>query len=225
MMRLMSTMVAIAGCGLAASCAARGIDVRAVLESDASSNLSMRVYVEGDDGNGVTGALVLVETPTSESSLLSWDSSLGCYHDTIPDAESGNYGLTVRAFLDSKRFEITVPHQVMSTRPLLKAISTADGSDALGGASLDRSCDIAVAWSAVAGASAYRLEARRAGIVVYASSSLETDCVIPAGSLRDAGSTAFSVLAQFRSGDPLFEAARYCSSSTAVGPTVYAVLR
>ena len=203
------------------SCSSPRFDARISLESDAYANLVLKVYVEGSDGDSVTGSLVLVVTPSYETLLLDYNESKGCYTGSLSGAESGTYHLTIRSYMSKDPFELEVPHAVLITRPIISGVSGVDGTNGLTGYPLATDEGITVSWNVVPEASAYRLEVRKDGVVVYAASCRDTAFLIPEGSIKATGTIGLSVLAQYQAGDPFFLEASYSSVSTAAGPNVY----
>jgi hypothetical protein len=109
----------------------------------------------------------------------------------------------------------------MSTRPSPVTIMDGAGADGLAGDELDRGLPITIAWEPVPGASVYQVRAVGPGSAAWSGSTAANSLVVPPATIPGAGNCAFSVLAQYSSGDPLLYAYRFSSTSSALGPSVY----
>ena len=76
------------GCQAAAG---SNLSVRYILESESSSASKIQVFLEGSDGNSVTGSTVVVCSNGGVVNLLNYDYDEGCYQGDLPVESTGTY--------------------------------------------------------------------------------------------------------------------------------------
>jgi len=191
--------------------------VRACINSTAYQAPIVSVYVEGNDGYALTGALVSVVSPGGEAQILAYDSNVGCFKSKAGTMRSGIWKISVSSTLSQEAELLEVEHTVIS-----KAVSVSDLIDGLGlassqGNSLNSNTAIAITWPEVEGASAYRILIMKGTNLLYEGTSLANVHIIDANKLPSASSITVAVSAQWSKGDPLLKTSNYSSSSISDG--------
>jgi NADPH-dependent ferric siderophore reductase len=73
--------------------------IRAILKSAGNGTIKARVYVEGSDGNAVSGAVVTMQDATNQILSLDYDSTT-CSYNGILSEQSGESSYTVEPECD-----------------------------------------------------------------------------------------------------------------------------
>lgn len=190
-----------ASCMVATEASPSGISIKSRVESSSDGATLVRAYLEGPDGNQVTGARVLVSSPEGSVSQLDFSLNRGCYFVDLDNSSSGNYLLTVDSTLLSKPRQVTIPLKTLAVAPVLAEVSDDDGSDALIGESLSTHASTTVRWSPVPDASLYVVKVSFGATVAWKRSTADPFCEIPEASIS-AGNYTLQVRAQYMQGDP-----------------------
>lgn len=196
------------------------MDIRFVLETKNMSQTVANVYLEGRDGNLVTGSTVLVRNTENVATLVGFDFTKGCYSGNIPASSDGKYSVEIISkLLDDKKTQ-TVEHFILEKTPTIKGLVDSDGNDATLGGELKLKSDISLTWELVDNSTTYQVKILKDGKEVFVSTSKENTLIIPADTLKDSGQYSIFISAQYISGDPLFEKNNYYSYSEKVGTTL-----
>ncbi len=191
--------------------------VRISIISDSVAPPAVKVFVEGPDGNALTGAMVTLRSPDGTAEIVGFNSDEGCYIGSAGSRRSGIWEAEVRSVLSDKETKYAVEHRVLSDSAAITQVMDANGHTGSSAAALDAQTDIAVAWNEVSGATAYQITTAKGTSLVYAGTSSAAAHIIPAGSLPATSSLLIMVSARWQAGDPLYETANYCSASSADG--------
>lgn len=190
-----------------------GISVRAILESEESSTVDIKVYVEGADGNALTGAVVLVSDSQNKVTNLEFDSDKYCYTGSAPVLSDGMFIFKVNSLAVADMEEFTVPHTILSIKPVVSTFQDADGNSVLSGQALSSSKEIQVAWNSVGSDIVYQVTVKTALRTLYSVSTNACNISIPASSITAGTNYMFEIIAQKIYGDPYFQNANYYSVS------------
>ena len=191
------------------------IAVRTIIESTSSTtDASIRVFAEGKDGNLLTGALVVVKNSKNNALVLSFDPDTFCYTGSMPAPEDGEFYFSVKSALSSERKEYSIRHQKLTTSADLQEMKDAEGNSALSGQKLQVTNPVQIVWNAVVPNAVYQVQVSDSFDVLYAVSTKETQCIIPADTFT-AGNYFVSIITQSIFGDPLFISSSYYSVSSA----------
>lgn len=201
---------------LVSSCEQRqAIRIRTTVESSATgSAATANVYLEGSDGNVLTGAVVLVSTADNIVTKLDFDSTAYCYRTkSLPLSKSQEYRFTIQSNAASKIITYTVPHSFISTQPIVNVFEGSSGKSVLKGDKLEATDAIQVAWSPSDGGNVYQITIKDSVQTVYSTATSGTFVRIPADTLAS-GSYYLEITAQSLYGDPLFQDADFYSASS-----------
>jgi hypothetical protein len=197
------------------------IAVRTVIESEESSTADIRVYVEGSDGNALTGSVVLLRDSQNRVKNLEFDPYKYCYTGSAAIPGDGLFFVKVRSLAMEYAREFTVPHVILSEKPVVSTFQDADGSSVLSGQGLSSVKEIMVAWnSAGSGSIVYQVSVKTALHTLYSVSTSANNISIPASTLPAGNNYMFVIVAQKIFGDPFFEISDYYSVSVIRGAMV-----
>lgn len=186
--------------------------LRVILESAYGVPLEIRAYAEGSDGQFLTGALVRVQFPSQEVSVLNYKPSEGCFYSIKNPVSKGEYQFRLSSKSLSEDLVLSLEHTPLDKRPVLNELESSTSKSALKGDVLPIEQVLNVGWSEVPGANSYSVQVTNGSAVVYGASTTDTALEIPANCLP-AGRLTILVKAQFLRGDPSFREADYYSVS------------
>ena len=187
--------------------------IRLSLVSQYGSAVQVSVYLEGSDGEWVTGARVSATNPAKEVQLLGFSETQGCYYGTFDDPLSGTYSIDLHSALlgsDSRTFSLE--HEVPSGVPAVSQCSDELGDNALIGQALGADQKICLRWAALGDVSLYRVGINRGAIQAYSEDVADNSLEIPANTL-EAGPYSVKISAQWLRGDPYLIASDTYSAS------------
>ncbi|HCM26081.1 MAG: hypothetical protein A2Z96_05720 [Spirochaetes bacterium GWB1_48_6] len=210
-------LVSCAGAGTDAVRDESGVRIRTRIESEKTKVADILVYVEGADGDQVTGAVVVVRNSANDVVLLPFDPVRYCYAGSIAIAEEENFSISVDSILLADSIDYSIPHVRITEEPVLAQFRDSSGRSVLAGENLDGGEEIQVAWSSRIPGSVYQVSARTALETVYSVSTEAPQVVIPAGTFASGSSYYLQIQAQKIFGDPLFRVADYYSVATFPG--------
>lgn len=189
--------------------------IRTTVESSSTSSAAnANVYLEGPDGNAITGALVLAMTSDNIVTKLDFDTVSYCYRTkTLPLSETQEYRFTVQSNVKRSAVSYTIPHRFLSTIPIVTLFEDSAGHSVLSGASLDPTSTTLIAWQPATDDCVYQVSIKDAFQTVYSTSTLGTSVQIPPGTFTR-GIYYLEVIAQSLFGDPTFQTKDYYSTST-----------
>lgn len=191
------------------------------IESGNSGFVDVRVFIEGLDGNSITGAIVTAVNPVNESVLLKYSTENTCYTGSFSSAASGDYAISVNSVLFPDNHIVIVPHNIISTQPEITALADSAGANVFMGEAIDPALDIFCSAEIQENASVYTFQVKNGVELVWAVNSEDEKCVIPAGTLGSVNGLAITVTAQYVSGDPLLQENNFYSVSTLQGSALY----
>lgn len=167
-----------------------------------SSVVQVSVYLEGMDGNYVSGARVLAINPAHQVQVLGFSNTAGCYYGIFNDLLSGPYTIEVYSSLvGPEGKEYVVEHKIPQGASTITQCSDASGNNTLIGQEVNAVQDISLRWTALDNASLYVLQINQGYLQAYSSSVLGNSLIIPANTLSP-GSYTVKLSAQWLSGDP-----------------------
>ena len=181
---------------------------------------SARVFLEGPEGQAVTGAIVYVVSPSNAVTLLEYDYTRGCFAGTPGTPQNGVYSFVV----DSRAYGITerqVPFSTLDGSPSITAFSGSDGANVLSGSSIAAGTSASIDWNGVAGATVYRIELEKVSGTVIQYSTESTTLLLGPEVFSNTGNYAVSVTAQYIAGDPLFRDDDFYAANQKEGSTLY----
>lgn len=202
----LSLWVSLAICSILLSCSATGSPSLAGAKASVISRyggvIEVSVYLEGSDGDCVTGARVCAANPAGEVQVLGFDQARGCYYDSFDTPLSGEYHVRVDSVLLGSTPKIfSIEHDPPSGAPAAIQCTDSSGSNALIGQSLRRDELISLKWAAVPRATLYSVQFSDGTELVYEGTAETNNLVIPAGTMPS-GSYDARIEAQWLEGDP-----------------------
>lgn len=209
------------GCGDSAGSANGDIEIRAILESEGSSSVDFRIYVEGSDGNALTGSVVLVSDSISRVTNLEFDPDTYCYTGSANISPDGMFNIRVDSNAVDGAQTITVPHTVLSLKPVVTTFQDADGNSVLSGQSLISASPIQIAWKSAGTGVVYQVTIKTALSTVYAVSTGACNISIGASKIPAGTDYYLDIVAQKIYGDLYFITDNYYSVSVIRSASVY----
>lgn len=219
---LVLIVILLFGCELSDSSNCRNtLNLRIAVHSKNTLRTEVCVYIEGFDGNYLTGCTVIVLNSSGVASLLGFNLDKGCYYSEIPVSEDGVYEIRVNSSLLDDTIVKYFEHHVLKMKTELELFQNNSGASALSGETLSSEVPIQIGWSEVQEASIYQLEVYKAGNLVLVRSIPTTVTVIEPGALMPGTDYYCKIDAQYIKGDPLFESTFYYSFSEVSGSSFY----
>jgi hypothetical protein len=194
--------------------------IRAALKSTGSGTIKATVFVEGPDGNALSGAVVIVKDTRNTLTQLMYE-SVTCSYNGILEELTGetNYTIEVSSILSSSIINMKIPYSALESTPNVTVFQDSDGNSVLHGQNLLSNRPIQIGWSDCGEDVVYQITIRTALKSVYAVSSNACTVTVPAGSIP-AGSYLLEISAQKIYGDVYYRTAPYYSASFMAAPMV-----
>jgi hypothetical protein len=202
----LSLWVSLAFCSVLISCSATGSPSLAGAKASVISRyggvIGVSVYLEGSDGDCVTGAKICAANPAGEVQVLGFDQARGCYYDCFDTQLSGEYRVRIDSVLLGSTPKIfSIEHDPPSGAPTAIQCTDSGGNNALVGQSLRRDEAISLKWAEVPGATLYSVQLSDGTELAYEGTAETNNLVIPAGAMPS-GSYDVRIEAQWLEGDP-----------------------
>ena len=211
----------LAGCSMAQEDSDRSVNIHMVLESRGSYNGRAYVYLEGPDGNYLTGGRVMIENSGGVVNLLHFNIDEGCYEGEIPFSADGQFSLLVDSALLDRPYRQKIDHYVLTESPDITLLQDSSGASALSGESLGIGRDIRLSWKKSAHATVYQIRLYKNGILLHSETSTENSSIILGKNLSGEGNYTCQIKAQYIGGDPLLRNQNYYSYSEKGGASLY----
>ncbi len=209
------------GCSLAQQDSDRSVNIHMILESRESYNGRASVYLEGPDGNYLTGSRVMIENSGGAVNLLHFDIDAGCYEGEIPYSADGHYTVLVDGTLLDTPYSKTIDHYVLRESPDITLLQDSSGASALSGESLGTGNEIRLSWKKSSQATVYQICLYKNGSLVHLETSPENTAIIQGEVLSGEGNYSCQIKAQYIGGDPLLRNQNYYSYSEKGGSSLY----
>lgn len=187
--------------------------IRAVLKSTGTGGVRASVFVEGPDGNSLSGATVTVKDKRNALLQLNYD-SVACSYNGILEELSGesSYYVEVATILSPERLSLSVPYSRISDAPNITVFQDAAGNSVLHGQSLVSTQPVQIGWEGSGEGVVYQAAIKTALKTVYSVSTNANTVTIPAGAIPS-GSYLLELSAQKIHGDAFFRSSPYYSLS------------
>ena len=188
-------------------------NVRAVLKATGTGSIRATVFVEGSDGNSLSGAVVTIMDKRNAILQLNYDSAACSYNGLMEEfPDESNYNVEVATILSKEKIKLTVPYLRLSNAPEVIVFQDMAGSSVLHGQSIASSQPVQIGWSGSGEGGVYQVTIRTALKVIYAVSTNSLNVTVPAGSIP-AGSYLLDISAQKMYGDAFFMKSQFYSLS------------
>ena len=195
------------------------------ITSQFGSSVQVRVFLEGSDGNEVTGARASATSPGGSVQTLGFNLQEGCYFGSFPESLSGTYKVNILStLLGEQAKEVGVKHTVLDEAPSVTQCVDSDGHNGLLGQSLVASEAVDIHWNPVGNATVYTIAVNQGAIQKWSTTTSDPLVSVPAGVLS-AGNYTLQVNAQWIQGDPYLQTSTTYSASQSIGSSVLMVLQ
>jgi hypothetical protein len=187
--------------------------VRAVLKSTGTGGVRATVFVEGPDGNSLSGAVVTVKDTRNALLQLNYD-SVACSYNGITEELPGksSYYIEVGTILATQKIGLTVPYTRLSDPPNITVFQDAAGNSVLHGGTLKPAQPVQIGWAGSGEGVVYQVVIKTALKTVYSVSTNANTVTIPAGTIPT-GTYNLELSAQKILGDAFFNSSPYYSLS------------
>ena len=194
--------------------------VRAAFRSSGTDTVQARVFVEGPDGNAVSGAVVTVRDNRNILTQLDYNSSAHSYNGLLEEPSNDTvYIVEIYTILSGDIINLTVPYSRLADAPYVTVFQDSAGNSVLNGQSLVSSRPIQIGWVDSGEGVVYQVTLRTALRTVYTVSTEARTVTIPANTVTS-GSYLLEISAQKIHGDIYFRNAHYYSASFLTAPMV-----
>jgi hypothetical protein len=197
--------------------ASPGLAARVSVESEKTDTAAIRVYLEGNDGNLVSGALVIVRSGQNASMKLDFDYTGGVYAGDYPLPPDGKLYVEVRSVLLDEPINLNILHKPVTIQPAIQTFQDADGNSALHGQHLQYASKMQIGWNSCGEGIVYQAIIKDAFGVVYSKATEALMIEIPADIIPAGMGYTAQVIAQRIEGDPFFITHNYYSAAVNKG--------
>lgn len=177
--------------------------VRVVFEAINSGELSSKVYLEGDDGQAVNGAMVYILSPSNIMTLLDFDYGVGCYTADLGFPEDGEYEIIVNSVAYETVNQL-IPFKTLGSELSITILQDSMGNNALIGQTLDINNSFSFSWEAIEDITAYIVTLNKPDGTNYSLTTIDNTVLIDSEDMDLIGNYSINIKAQYISGDPLF---------------------
>jgi len=197
------------------------LNMRVAIETKYQQDSYANVFLEGADGNLITGSTVLVVNSNAVAALLNFNFQESCYRGVLPPSADGQFNIEVISSLIEGKKTQKFSHYRLVEKPNLKILRDSNGVSALDGEILGVGNNITISWSNVSYANVYQVAIQKNGIECFVISTDKLSIIINSQSMPGAGAYSCKITAQYIKGDPLFTDKNFYSYSEAPGASVY----
>ncbi len=185
------------------------INVRVSIQSSNNETYEVRVFVEGLDGQIITGASVIIINNNNQITHIPFNTSEWCYFTEVNIINDEIYKLHVDSVLLENPLKIEIPCSPLKNKPIITSIQDSSGTSVFLGNNPSSSKDIQIVWDSCGDDVVYYLTIKNAFSTVYLSSTEQNQLIIPAESLESGINYYTTVQAQKINGDPMFKTYSY----------------
>lgn len=185
------------------------INTRVSVQSLKNENYVIRVFVEGLDGQIITGASVILINENNQITHIPFNTNEWCYFSKINITNDEIFKLYVNSILLENPMEMEIPCSPLKNKPIITSIQDSSGTSVFLGNNPSSSKDIQVTWDSCGDDITYYATIKNALSTVYATSTEQNQFIIPAGSLEPRTNYYATVQAQKISGDSMFKTYNY----------------
>lgn len=184
-----------------------------ITSSGTEEAVDIQVFVEGSDGNELTGALVLVTTNTSSVKRIDFDVESFSYKTQISYPSDGKFTFSISSSLVEEKKEFTLYHKKLSMIPCISKFCDSEANSVLEGNTLLADKEIQLGWNSLGDGVIYVVTIKTALQTVYSVSTKAQQIIIPANTLTADTAYFAQIQAQQIDGDPTFTEVNYYSAS------------
>lgn len=190
--------------------------VRIFLVSPVNNKVEAKVYIEGDDGNIVNGAVVNVKDSTNSITVLNYNFQQGCYYGLINKPFESEYTFTVKSRLFSSQKVYTIPHIYLEDSIDSRNIEMVNkiGESYQNYDSFNTEYPIRITWTSFVDNCTYKVTVRSPVKVLYESTTNNKTLELPANTIPAGTNYVYLQIQQQKSfGDIIFQDFDYYSVS------------
>jgi hypothetical protein len=178
------------------------------------------VFVEGPDGNALSGAVVIVKDGRNTMTQLAYESASCSYNGTLEEITGGTtYVVEVASVLSDGIIKLNIPYSAPEGPPRVTVFQDSDGNSVLRGQNLSANRQVQIGWADVGEGVVYQVAVKTALKTVYAVLTDACTVTVPSGNFQP-GAYLLEITAQKIYGDVFFRTAPYYSASFAASPMV-----
>ena len=123
-------------------------NVRAALRATGTGSIRATVFVEGADGNSLSGAIVTVKDKRNAIVQLNYDSVVCSYSGLLEELPGEtNYIIEIMTILSKENIKLTVPYARLQDAPEVTVFQDMAGNSVLHGQSIDSKQPVQIGWS------------------------------------------------------------------------------
>lgn len=185
------------------------INTRVSVQSIKNETYEIRVFVEGLDGQIITGASVILINENNQIIQIPFNTDEWCYFSEISITNDEILKLNVDSILLENSLEMEIPCSPLKNKPIITSIQDSSGTSVFLGNNPSSSKDIQVAWDSCGDNIIYYVTIKNALSTVYATSTEQNQLVILAGILESRTNYYATVQAQKINGNPTFKTCSY----------------
>jgi hypothetical protein len=188
-------------------------NVRAALRATGTGSIKATVFVEGIDGNSLSGAIVNIRDNCNAILQLNYDSVACSYTGLIEELPGESiYQIEVKSIIAKENIILQIPYSKLSTAPDIIIFQDMLGNSVLSGQSIESAQPIQIGWNGSGDGVIYQVTIRTALKIVYATSTNDHSIILTAGSIPT-GNYYLEVSSQKVHGDVYFKTSPYYSLS------------
>lgn len=191
-----------------------GLKIRCSIKSENGTSVTAEIIPENNMGCIANGAVVYVTDCFNQITMASYNNSMGVYKAVELNPLSDFFYVSVISAALSKPYEIQIPHNVISVKPEIVAMTDSLNNNVFSGNELDVNEEIQIGWEKCDGEVVYDVKIQTQFLTVWTGSTSVNYISVPSKNLEEGKSYTVSVCAQRIIGDPLFLNCDYSSVST-----------
>ena len=187
--------------------------VRAALKATGNGSIRAQVYVEGPDGNALSGAVVTVKDDNNVLLHLSYDTA-SCSYTGLLEEYAGDtvYAVEVNSILSKNVIILEIPYTAIANTPNIIVFQDSDGNSVLKGQAVVASQPVIIGWDSSGDDIVYILTIRTTLKSVYTITTNACLITVPEKTIP-AGVYVVEISAQKIHGDVYFRSLPYYSAS------------
>lgn len=190
--------------------------IRISLTSPVNEKIEAKVFIEGDDGNIINGAVVSVRNSSNTVTILDYNFQNACYYKLINKNSAENYTFTISSKLFDSPQIITVPHTYLTDSIDVKTIEMVNkiGESYQNYDSLNTAYPIQITWASSVEDCTYKITIRTPSKILYESSTNNKTLEIPVNVIPAGTTYVYLQIQQQKSyGDIIFKKDNFYSVS------------
>lgn len=186
-------------------------NIRTFIQSEGLGIVEINIYIEGVDGNSLTGAFVAVSTDSLSYTYMKYSPEECCYKGSMQGTSCNKYYFIVDSILFQNRVTFSIQHEQLTDKPVVSVLSDAAGNSGLNGEELNADLPIQICWTQPSSNCTYIVSIRTATETVYSVSTQNSTVYLPPETLSNGLNYYVKIQAQKSYGDILYNKENYYS--------------